>query len=276
MNDVILSSTEADSVAVEAIRQHHAELLAALDARVHALGRAAGGAAAADRGQFDGARADLLDWCRRVLLPHARGEEKTLYADGHAKPELRLLIDGMLDEHVRLSGLIDEFSFGTEAVPSLLAAGALRSMLAAHVAKENELMLPALAAAADVSVADGLQRMHSALSADAAASDPVRADAHHHADAYHDVDGHTCSCHESDAAGLPELDARTVPHAIRHSTIFGALDAVRPGGGLVLVAPHDPLPLLAQLEQRAPGMFAVDYLQRGPQAWRLAITRRAA
>jgi uncharacterized protein (DUF2249 family) len=87
--------------------------------------------------------------------------------------------------------------------------------------------------------------------------------------------GHACSCGEVDGAELPELDARAVPHAIRHATIFGALDAVRPGGGLVLVAPHDPVPLLAQLEQRAPGVFTVDYLERGPEAWRLAIVRAA-
>ncbi|WP_325049862.1 DUF2249 domain-containing protein [Nocardioides sediminis] len=87
-------------------------------------------------------------------------------------------------------------------------------------------------------------------------------------------DGHACGCHEADAAGHPELDARTVPHAIRHATIFGALDAVRPGTGLVLVAPHDPLPLLAQLEQRDPGAFDVDYLDRGPDAWRLLLVRR--
>ena len=70
-------------------------------------------------------------------------------------------------------------------------------------------------------------------------------------------------------------DARAIPHAIRHATIFGALDGVRPGKGLVLVAPHDPLPLLAQLEQREPGAFEVSYLERGPEAWRLALVRRA-
>jgi uncharacterized protein (DUF2249 family) len=79
-----------------------------------------------------------------------------------------------------------------------------------------------------------------------------------------------------DGPELPELDARTVPHAIRHATIFGALDAVRPGSGLVLVAPHDPLPLLQQVEQRAPGAFSVDYLERGPEAWRLRFLRTPA
>ena len=42
----------------------------------------------------------------------------------------------------------------------------------------------------------------------------------------------------------------------------------------VLVAPHDPLPLLAQLEQRAPQQFEVSYLERGPEAWRIQLVRR--
>ena len=50
---------------------------------------------------------------------------------------------------------------------------------------------------------------------------------------------------------------------------------MRPGGGPVLIAPHDPLPLLAQIERRAPGVFAVDYLERGPQDWRLQFVRGA-
>ncbi|HEY0902783.1 MAG TPA: DUF2249 domain-containing protein [Marmoricola sp.] len=87
--------------------------------------------------------------------------------------------------------------------------------------------------------------------------------------------GHSCSCGESDGPELPELDARSIPHAIRHATIFGALEAVAPGGGLVLVAPHDPLPLLAQIEQRWSNRFTVDYLERGPEAWRLAFVRAA-
>nr|WP_232848139.1 DUF2249 domain-containing protein [Occultella kanbiaonis] len=84
--------------------------------------------------------------------------------------------------------------------------------------------------------------------------------------------GHACGCGGTEAAE-PELDARTVPHAIRHATVFGALDAVRPGASMILVAPHDPLPLLAQLEQRRPGAFDVTYVERGPQAWRLRFSR---
>ncbi len=82
----------------------------------------------------------------------------------------------------------------------------------------------------------------------------------------------SCGCH--DDHGAPELDARAIPHSIRHATIFGALSAIRPGGALILIAPHDPLPLLAQIEQREPGAIEVSYLERGPEAWRLRLARR--
>ena len=43
--------------------------------------------------------------------------------------------------------------------------------------------------------------------------------------------------------------------------------------GLLLVADHNPLPLLAQLEQRSRDAFAVTYRESGPQVWRLELTR---
>jgi uncharacterized protein (DUF2249 family) len=42
------------------------------------------------------------------------------------------------------------------------------------------------------------------------------------------------------------------------------------------VADHNPLPLLAQLEQREPGRFSVSYLTEGPDVWTLHITRQNA
>lgn len=84
--------------------------------------------------------------------------------------------------------------------------------------------------------------------------------------------GHSaCGCGE-EAAGAPELDVRAIPHAIRHATVFGAWSAIPAGGSLVLVAPHDPKPLLAQLAERG-GPVTVKYLDEGPTAWRLQLTR---
>jgi uncharacterized protein (DUF2249 family) len=82
-----------------------------------------------------------------------------------------------------------------------------------------------------------------------------------------------CGCGCTEEAAAPVLDARAIPHAIRHGAIFGALGTVPVGGALVLVAPHDPLPLLAQIAERERGAIAVSYLQRGPDAWRLQLLR---
>jgi len=82
----------------------------------------------------------------------------------------------------------------------------------------------------------------------------------------------TCTCGHDHDDQLPELDARLIPHAIRHAAIFGAFDSLRPGAAMVLVAPHDPLPLLAQLSDAYPGL-QVTYLERGPEAHKLKLTR---
>lgn len=85
----------------------------------------------------------------------------------------------------------------------------------------------------------------------------------------------SCGCHDhSDDA--PALDVRTIPHAIRHATVFGALDSrTAPGAAMVLIAHHDPLPLLAQIDVRYEGAFEVEYLERGPEQWRLCFTRKS-
>lgn len=86
--------------------------------------------------------------------------------------------------------------------------------------------------------------------------------------------GGGCACGGHDEEGLAELDTRVIPHAIRHATIFGALEGLAPGRGILLIANHNPLPLLAQLEQRAPGQFTVEYVEEGPETYRLSMIRR--
>lgn len=83
---------------------------------------------------------------------------------------------------------------------------------------------------------------------------------------------HTCTCgHEAES--LPELDARTIPHALRHAAIMGALGSLTPGSAMALVAPHDPKPLLAQIAQRFGDAIEVSYLVTGPEAWKLKLAR---
>lgn len=82
-----------------------------------------------------------------------------------------------------------------------------------------------------------------------------------------------CTCSGTQGAADPVLDARTIPPAIRHAAIFGALDSLAGGAALVLVAPHDPLPLLDQARDRYGEGLSVAYLERGPEAWRIRLQR---
>lgn len=73
------------------------------------------------------------------------------------------------------------------------------------------------------------------------------------------------------AGDIPVLVATEIPHEIRHGAIIGAFQSLRPGNSMVIVAPHDPLPLLAQL--RANSDVDVSYLQSGPTEWHLQLTK---
>lgn len=62
------------------------------------------------------------------------------------------------------------------------------------------------------------------------------------------------------------FDARAIAHRFRHSAIFGALDALKPGEAMRFVNDHDPLPLLAQMQQRYGEHVNIVYQQREPGA----------
>lgn len=91
-----------------------------------------------------------------------------------------------------------------------------------------------------------------------------------------DPSGHAGhSGHDHDDAQVPRLDAAAIPHAIRHAAVLGALDSIRPGFSMDLVAPHDPTPLLAQAQARYDAGVDIDYLVSGPDEWVLRLTRKA-
>ena len=73
----------------------------------------------------------------------------------------------------------------------------------------------------------------------------------------------------------PQLDVRTEPPARRHELIFNTYDKLAPGEGFVLINDHDPKPLYYQLAAEHPDQFSWDYLEEGPEAWRVRIGRPA-
>jgi len=69
------------------------------------------------------------------------------------------------------------------------------------------------------------------------------------------------------------LDVRSEPPARRHELIFDAYHGLGPGQGFVLVNDHDPKPLWYQFEAEYAGAFGWDYLEQGPEVWRVRIDR---
>jgi uncharacterized protein (DUF2249 family) len=252
-NDVIVASTAADAEAVEAITSHHAQLAGRLAVLADAM------LSAVERGaDFESPRAAALAFLTGELLPHAAAEEERLYPAATRTERARPLVESMIAVHRVIGSLVERIR--TEPPVRAAACGhALRVLFEAHLTDENERVLPIVAADPEVSLVEVTHGMHELLG-------------DHRPDNTVDP-SHTCGCSEHDADD-PVLDVRSVPHSIRHATVFGAFDAVPVGGSLILVAHHDPIPLLHQLDHRTSGRLDVDYEQRGPDAWRLRLTKR--
>ncbi|UXY25559.1 DUF2249 domain-containing protein [Streptomyces sp. HUAS TT20] len=230
-------------------------------------------AAGRDESAAERFREGLVAFCERELLPHTAAEEATLYPVARRLPDTRLLVEGLIGEHRCLAALVDAVRGAPTTAGAAAEGRALQVVFEEHVAKQNGLVLPLLAAAPGVRLARLLERLHHRIahtrmsSAASDADDAVKAAEVKTGE----TGGCGCACGAEEAAE-PVLDVRDIPHALRHATVFGALEAVPAGQAMVLVAPHDPIPLLAQIEQRNPGLFAVEYLQRGPDAWWLRLS----
>lgn len=73
-------------------------------------------------------------------------------------------------------------------------------------------------------------------------------------------------CNHTTPEALYPFDARGIAKRFRHAAIFGALDALIPGETMRFCNDHDPLPLLAQLQQRYGAHLSIEYKQREPGA----------
>lgn len=71
------------------------------------------------------------------------------------------------------------------------------------------------------------------------------------------------------------LDVREEIPRRRHELIEQTYHELVPGTGFVLVNDHDPKPLRYQFEAEWPGQFTWDYLESGPEVWRVRIGRPA-
>jgi uncharacterized protein (DUF2249 family) len=72
------------------------------------------------------------------------------------------------------------------------------------------------------------------------------------------------------------IDVRTIAPPERHPHIFATFDQLPVGEHFVLVNDHDPRPLYYQFLSERQGVFEWNYEEKGPDLWRVQITRTAA
>lgn len=165
--NLTVATDQADAAAVEAVEQHHAQLAGELAALVETLLASAspGSITASDHDDTAAqvARQRLVEFCATQLMPHAEAEEEALYPAAAHDVRATLLVESMIAEHRMLRLLVDEVAATTRPVVAAALAMALRVLFDVHLAKENELILPLLAADPQVSLARILSGMHELL-----------------------------------------------------------------------------------------------------------------
>lgn len=74
-------------------------------------------------------------------------------------------------------------------------------------------------------------------------------------------------------ASTQEIDVRQLVPAQRHARIFELVNQLPEGDAFILVNDHDPKPLHYQIEAEYPGLFSWEYIERGPEVWKVEIGR---
>ncbi|MFO1444672.1 DUF2249 domain-containing protein [Bacillus sp. Bva_UNVM-123] len=64
------------------------------------------------------------------------------------------------------------------------------------------------------------------------------------------------------------------PPREKHPTIFRTFDSLRSGEAMQLINDHDPRPLQYQFMMERENLFTWEYLEQGPDTWRVAIGKK--
>jgi uncharacterized protein (DUF2249 family) len=70
------------------------------------------------------------------------------------------------------------------------------------------------------------------------------------------------------------VDARQYQPKDKHPVIFNTFESLKPGEKMELVNDHDPRPLHYQFIMELPEKFEWEYLEQGPEVWRVAIGKK--
>ena len=69
------------------------------------------------------------------------------------------------------------------------------------------------------------------------------------------------------------MDVRPIPCSIKHGLILRTWYGLPVGDHFILLNDHDPVPLRYQFEAEFPETFTWDYLERGPEDFRVKLSK---
>jgi hypothetical protein len=124
---------------VRQIVHHHAVLRRGLERRAGALCEAAENGA-----RFERQLRSLREYLAGEILPHAQAEERTLYPAAATQARGSELVRTLTAEHRDLADLAGRLQPGADGTEAATVAEWIATLFAGHVAKENDLLLPAL------------------------------------------------------------------------------------------------------------------------------------
>jgi len=235
----------------EAIRKHHLSLSKTLQAHAGGVG---GGETQREREAF-------VAFLNGDLMPHARSEERHLYpavdalVRAHGRPTATMSVDHefIADYIARIERTTRELAGANNGERARLLtrlrdlATRLDAIVELHLAKEERVYLPLLEEHLEqVPQRQLLQAIHESYEEEKKTPPTDR-----------------------------PLDVRNVVPRERHTLIFDTFGALQPGQAFVLINDHDPKPLYYQFQAEQSGRFSWDYLEQGPEVWRVRIGRSA-
>jgi uncharacterized protein (DUF2249 family) len=72
------------------------------------------------------------------------------------------------------------------------------------------------------------------------------------------------------------MDVRPIPCSIKHGLILKTWRELAVNDYFILLNDHDPVPLRYQFQAEFPGAVAWDYVEQGPENFRVKITKLCA
>jgi len=72
---------------------------------------------------------------------------------------------------------------------------------------------------------------------------------------------------------MKELNVINIIPRERHPLIFKTFDELGNDESFILINDHDPKPLYYQFLHEREGLFSWEYLEQGPETWKVKITK---